>query len=66
MCIRDSCILSAALALFLLPEIGQDTIDEEDAKFRLYLEQNGYDVSKMGVDGSSTERIVSDGGKESI
>lgn len=60
------CILSAALALFLLPEIGQDTIDEEDAKFRLYLEQNGFDVSKMGTSDSSTEHIVANEGKQSL
>ena len=42
------CILSAGLALFLLPHIGQDTITEEDAKFRKYLEANGYDTSTMG------------------
>lgn len=51
------CVLSAALALFLLPHIGQDTIDEEDEKFRAYLERNGYDTSKMGT-GESTEQIV--------
>ncbi|KAK8217485.1 glycerophosphoinositol permease [Zalaria obscura] len=53
------CVLSACLALFLLPHIGQDTISEEDAKFRLYLEANGYDVSKMGlhqIEGVSTSR----------
>lgn len=56
------CILSAALALFLLPHIGQDTIDEEDRKFRVYLEANGYDISQMGLDhGQSTERIVESG-----
>ncbi|KAG2417437.1 hypothetical protein HFD88_008656 [Aspergillus terreus] len=42
------CIFSAALAYFLLPKIGQDTITEEDAKFRAYLEANGYDTSTMG------------------
>jgi MFS family permease len=57
------CILSACLALFLLPDIGQDTIDKEDAKFRLYLEENGYDVSKMGV-GESTEHVVTPDAKE--
>lgn len=52
------CVLSAALALFLLPHIGQDTIDEEDAKFRAYLESNGYDVSKLGLHTESRENIV--------
>ena len=52
------CVLSAALAFFLLPHIGQDTIDSEDIKFREYLSQNGYDVSKMGVQSESMEQIV--------
>ncbi|RAH57490.1 MFS phospholipid transporter [Aspergillus piperis CBS 112811] len=42
------CIFSAALAFFLLPNIGQDTITYEDAKFRTYLEAHGYDTSAMG------------------
>ncbi|MCJ1483395.1 hypothetical protein MMC06_003562 [Schaereria dolodes] len=43
------CIFSAFLALFLLPHIGQDTITEEDIKFRAYLEANGWDTRQMGV-----------------
>ena len=42
------CFLSAMIALFLLPDIGQDTIEEEDIKFRAYLEDNGFDTSTMG------------------
>lgn len=42
------CVFSACLALFLLPHIGQDTITEEDIKFRAYLEAQGYDTSTMG------------------
>ena len=55
------CIFSAALSLFLLPHIGQDTIEEEDAKFRVYLESHGYDVRTLGLfHGESTDRIVHD------
>jgi len=43
------CVLSAFLAFFCLPEIGQDTIDFEDARFRTYLAENGYDTSRMGT-----------------
>lgn len=43
--------LAAALVL-LLPHIGQDTIDQEDIKFREYLSANGYDTSKMGLEGA--------------
>lgn len=57
------CVVSAGLALFLLPHIGQDTIDEEDASFKAYLASSGYDVSKMGL-GESTENIVEKGGKD--
>ncbi|WEW58207.1 glycerophosphoinositol permease [Emydomyces testavorans] len=41
------CLFSAALAAFLLPHIGQDTITYEDARFRRYLEENGYDTSTL-------------------
>ena len=54
------CIVSGIIALTLLPHIGQDTIDAEDIKFRNYLQENGYDVSKMGMQTASAERIVSE------
>ncbi|KAI1079896.1 MFS general substrate transporter [Whalleya microplaca] len=43
------CILAAALALFCLPHIGQDTITLEDAKFREYLESKGWDTRQLGL-----------------
>ena len=43
------CMLSAGLALFLLPHIGQDTITTEDRRFREYLEKKGWDTSAMGI-----------------
>ncbi|RKU49260.1 hypothetical protein DL546_009672 [Coniochaeta pulveracea] len=43
------CILSAALALFCLPHIGQDTIQKEDIRFRAYLESKGYDTRQLGL-----------------
>ncbi|GAM89893.1 hypothetical protein ANO11243_079330 [Dothideomycetidae sp. 11243] len=52
------CVLSAFLALFCLPHIGQDTIDQEDIKFREYLTQHGYDTSQMGTHNESQERMV--------
>ncbi|TKA77918.1 hypothetical protein B0A49_05465 [Cryomyces minteri] len=52
------CILSAALAMFLLPHIGQGTIETKDAKFRAYLTANGYDTSRMGTASESVENIV--------
>ncbi|KAF3035515.1 hypothetical protein E8E11_003038 [Didymella keratinophila] len=53
-------LLAAGLVL-LLPHIGQDTIDEEDIKFRDYLRSNGYDTSKMGLESAATagsERVM--------
>jgi len=56
------CLVNAALALFLLPHIGQDTIEEEDARFKAYLEAEGYDVSRMGLpSGESSEGVVQEG-----
>jgi MFS family permease len=43
------CILSATLVLFGLPHIGQDTIAHEDARFRAYLEEHGYDTRQLGL-----------------
>ena len=43
------CIFSAFLAFFCLPHIGQDTITDEDVRFRAYLESHGYDTSRMGT-----------------
>lgn len=34
--------------MWCLPTIDQDTIEKEDLRFREYLEQNGYDTTKMG------------------
>ena len=43
------CLLSAALALFCLPHIGQDTIQLEDQRFREYLESKGWDTRQLGL-----------------
>lgn len=43
------CIISAALALFCLPHIGQDAITTEDIRFREYLEANGWDTRQLGL-----------------
>lgn len=53
------CILSAAVALFLLPHIGQDIIGHEDERFRAYLQQNGFDTSTMGSKGGRRRRGAS-------
>lgn len=52
------CVLSALLVVFGLPHIGQDTIAEEDIKFRAYLEEHGYDTSQLGLkSGESVESV---------
>ena len=52
------CVLSAGLVLFFLPHIGQDTITLEDAKFRKFLEENGYDTRQLGLKkGESLETV---------
>ena len=48
-------IFSGMLAFFCLPNVGQDTIDQEDKRFRAYLERHGYDTSAMGLHHSVSE-----------
>ncbi|KAH8666763.1 major facilitator superfamily domain-containing protein [Xylariales sp. PMI_506] len=48
------CILSAVVAYFGLPNITQGTIEEEDAKFRAFLESEGWDVSQLGLKPAET------------
>ncbi|KAJ5513377.1 Major facilitator superfamily domain general substrate transporter [Penicillium fimorum] len=49
------CILAAFMAIFMLPQINQDTITFEDARFRDYLQANGYDTTTMGDRNRQTE-----------
>lgn len=42
-------VLALVLAWFI-PIIGQDTIHEEDARFRAYLESKGWDTSLLGLE----------------
>jgi len=59
-------VVSACLALFLLPHIGQDTIEEEDAKFKAYLQANGFDTSKMGLEPSQSTENFTERGIDSV
>ncbi|KAI4129923.1 MAG: hypothetical protein LQ338_002008 [Usnochroma carphineum] len=52
------CLFSAALAYFMLPHIGQDTIRTEDVKFREYLESRGWDTGRMGSKGFQQGRSL--------
>ncbi|KAK9455545.1 major facilitator superfamily domain-containing protein [Dipodascopsis uninucleata] len=65
------CCFSAFLAAFFLPNITQETIDEENVRFREYLAASGWDISQLG-DGSDEELVredviaVSDSAEKSI
>jgi len=45
------CYFSAIIAFTCLPNIHQDFIEEEDIKFKAYLEEKGFDTSTMGTKG---------------
>jgi hypothetical protein len=57
--VASSLAFVAAGLVLLLPHIGQDTIDQEDVKFREYLQASGYDTSKMGL--QSVSETISEG-----
>ncbi|KAG5417823.1 GIT3 [Candida metapsilosis] len=52
------CVLSACLALFCLPHVGQNAINKEDADFVEYLKANGFDITILGEPGVVTEMIA--------
>jgi hypothetical protein len=54
-------LAAGLIALFFLPDITQESIEQEDVNFREYLHSHGYDTSMMGVQGSSTEQILETG-----
>ncbi|KAF2091550.1 MFS phospholipid transporter-like protein Git1 [Saccharata proteae CBS 121410] len=54
-------ILSGVIAFFCLPTVGQDTIDEEDVRFREYLESQGYDTSLMGLKSHDSQSSIEAG-----
>ncbi|KAJ8589545.1 MFS general substrate transporter [Rhizopogon salebrosus TDB-379] len=51
-------ILSAIVVVFLVRPLSHDGMREEDAKFREYLAENGFDVSSMGL--GETETMSTD------
>lgn len=52
------CVLSAAITFFCIPHVGQDTIAEEDRRFRDYLESKGWDTTQLGVNKEETGQEV--------
>ncbi|GAB0132298.1 hypothetical protein EsDP_00000739 [Epichloe bromicola] len=49
------CIFSAAVAFFFIPNIDQDTIAEEDKRFRAFLESHGWDTNQLGLEKGDAE-----------
>jgi len=47
-------IVSAIIVAVLIKPLSHDGMKEEDAKFREYLEENGFDVSSMGLPETET------------
>ncbi|KAI9250048.1 major facilitator superfamily domain-containing protein [Sporodiniella umbellata] len=47
-------IVTGVLAWFCVPDIGPEGLVQEDADFKEYLEQNGYDTSQLGLHTSPT------------
>jgi len=58
-------LASAIIAFIWVKPLTHDGLIEEDRAFRAYLEANGYDTSKMGLEDESIESVeVSEGPKD--
>ncbi|KIJ62762.1 hypothetical protein HYDPIDRAFT_113854 [Hydnomerulius pinastri MD-312] len=53
-------IISALVVFFLVKPLTHDGMREEDEKFRLYLEEHGFDVSLMGIPDSEVSSTISE------
>ncbi|KXS16725.1 MFS general substrate transporter [Gonapodya prolifera JEL478] len=51
-------ILGALITFFLIPNINADWMTREDALFREYAQQQGFDVSKLGLPDDDTETLT--------
>jgi hypothetical protein len=40
-------ILAGIIAFFCIPNIGPDSLEQEDIDFKQYLEENGFDTSQF-------------------
>lgn len=49
-------MFSALVAWFGLPKVGQEMIEEEDERFKLYLQEQGYDISTLGTKAHKLEQ----------
>ncbi|KAE8421781.1 major facilitator superfamily domain-containing protein [Aspergillus pseudocaelatus] len=48
-------VVGGLIAWFLIPDMSRE-LEDEDAKFKAYLEENGYDVSHYGDEALQVER----------
>ena len=53
-------VLSAVITMVLIRPLTHDGMVEEDEKFRIYLEEHGYDTSLMGLKDSSESTFDTD------
>lgn len=49
---------SGIIALLFIPRLDQDCIQNEDIRFKHYLEEQGFDVNKMGLPMTKVENGV--------
>lgn len=49
------CVLSAVIALLFIPNIQQNTITEEDRRFREYLDSHGWSTDQLGLEKADSE-----------
>lgn len=57
-------IFASIIAWFFVPEIGPEGLIEEDAAFRQYLIQHGYDIRNLGLTPIEDEvEVVNETGK---
>ncbi|GAA5984713.1 hypothetical protein JCM10908_003471 [Rhodotorula pacifica] len=58
--------LSAIIVFFLITEIKQDGMRDEDEAFKQYLADNGYDVSQMGAPEDIDDESIDEDKKQAI
>ncbi|KAI8335404.1 major facilitator superfamily domain-containing protein [Chlamydoabsidia padenii] len=51
-------IVTGVFAWFAFQDIGPDGLEEENAAFKQYLRDNGYDTSLMGLDGPIDQKMT--------
>jgi len=63
-------LLSAIITYFFIHPLSHDGMEREDIEFRAYLEENGFDTSRMGLleedGGSSIEESVGKDGEDAM